>query len=171
MNWIKKIIETCKLRRETKAKAKLMQRFIQTFAAFEQAERSNLLFVDQQSRRVLISDILLQPFVNNDKRWTQFFVNLNSWFIYRAKQEYWNTCRILAENDALKHEREKHPNLTKEEVRLVRTKAALAVKYDEESTPDVDGYEFCICSGILRSDVQAEAVGVWRNGRIEMNLV
>lgn len=170
-NWIKKYIEELKQKKQEKIRKKMRRQLIQLFVSFGEAERHSLLFLDVHNRRVLISDLMVGPFAHNDKAWRQFFQNLGYWFRYRVHYEHWNMCRIFAGNAALKEARKNNPDLTKDEVRLIRAKASLEMEYDESRVPSFDGYEFCICDGILRSDVKAEVVGVWKDGEIEINFL
>ena len=171
MSWIKELIDT---RRQKKAQAqerKQQEQFLNMFVSFEQAERKRLIFIDLVNKRVLLSDMLTAPFIMNDKAWSQFLQNLAYWFHFRMVHEYWMSQRVTAENRAVHEERKKHPNLSKEEIKLIRAKASLAMEYDEDKNPTFDGYEFCICEGILRSDVKAEAVGVWKDGNIVLKVI
>lgn len=170
MNWIREMIDTRRMKKEQKRVQKQNEQLLQMFASFEQAERSRLVFLDMVNKRVLLSDILTAPFTMNDQAWQQFFTNLSYWFRFRMAHEYWEQRRIYVENQAIRSEKKKHPNLTSEEKKIIRAKAALSMEYDESKVPQLDGYEFCICEGILRSDVQAEAVGVWKDGAISMQL-
>lgn len=171
MSWIREIIDTRREKKERERVRKQQEQLLGMFASFEQAERSRMVFVDMVNRRVLLSDILTAPFTANDKAWEQFFQNLAYWFQFRMSHEHWNQRRLFLENQAVREAKKKHPNLSKEEVRLIRAKAALTMEYDESKAPQLDGYEFCICEGILRSDVKAEAVGVWKDGTISMQIV
>ena len=171
MNWIKEYIDTRRQKKEQKRVKEQQEKWLEMFASFEQAERSRLIFVDLLSRRVLLSDILTAPFIMNTTAWNQFFENLAAWFQFRMVHEYWMKQRVIAENKALHAEKKIHPNLTKEEVKIIRAKAAMDLEYDESKNPTFDGYEFCICEGILRSDVKAEAVGVWKDGHIDLRAI
>ena len=171
MSWIREIIDTRREKKERERVRKQQEQLLGMFASFEQAERSRMVFVDMVNRRVLLSDILTAPFTANDKAWEQFFQNLAYWFQFRMSHEHWNQRRLFLENQAVREAKKKYPNLSKEEVRLIRAKAALTMEYDESKAPQLDGYEFCICEGILRSDVKAEAVGVWKDGTISMQIV
>lgn len=171
MSWIREIIDTQREKKERERVRKQQEQLLGMFASFEQAERSRMVFVDMVNRRVLLSDILTAPFTANDKAWEQFFQNLAYWFQFRMSHEHWNQRRLFLENQAVREAKKKYSNLSKEEVRLIRAKAALTMEYDESKAPQLDGYEFCICEGILRSDVKAEAVGVWKDGTISMQIV
>ena len=60
--------------------------------------------------------------------------------------------------------------LTEKEIAVIR------LQVDEELFKEADlvrvkikdEYEFCICDGILRSDVKAEAIGYYRNGEVKL---
>ena len=171
MSWIKELIDTRRQKKEQKRVEERDEQLLKMFATFEQAERSKLVFLDLMNKRVLLSDILTAPFVLNDEKWQQFFQNLAYWFHFRMANEYWMKQRIHAENEAVKEEKRKHGYLTKEELKIVRTKAAMSLEYDPNTDIGIDGYEFCICEGILRSDVKAEAVGVWKDGHIDLRAI
>lgn len=170
MNWIKEWMDSRREKKERERVRKQQEQLLGMFASFEQAERSRLVFLDMVNKRVLLSDILTAPFTTNDKAWEQFFQNLAYWFQFRMSHEHWNQRRIFMENQAVRAAKKKYVNLSKEEVKMIRAKAALDMEYDENKAPQLDGYEFCICDGILRSDVKAEAVGVWKDGGISMQI-
>lgn len=171
MNWIKELIDTRRQKKAVTQERKQQEQLLGMFASFEQAERKRLVFLDILNKRVLLSDILTGPFAMNDQAWEQFFENLSYWFRFRMQHEHWNKVRIAAENAALKEAKKEHGNLSKEEVKIIRAKAAMDLEYDESKNPTFDGYEFCICEGILRSDVKAEAVGVWKDGHIDLRAI
>lgn len=167
MNIIQSFIHWRKRKREFK----LQQDFLKVFATFEQAERSRLIFVDVQNKRVLLSDILTAPFSIDRKKWEGFFANLASWFRYRILQEYWEQKRIDAETEAVREARRKDKNLSGEELKQIRVRAQLGLEYDQpDNMNEIFAYDFCICEGLLRSGTKAEAIGRWNNGSINLSL-
>lgn len=170
MNWLREIIDTRRQKKHQQRVQKQQEQLLSMFASFEKSERARLIFLDMVNKRVLLSDILTAPFATNDKAWQQFFQNLAYWFQFRMNHEFWNQRRLYIENQAIREEKKKHPNLSSEEKRIIRAKARFSMEYDESKAPQLDGYEFCICEGILRSDVKAEAVGIWQNGEILLQL-
>ena len=133
----------------------------------EQAERSRLLFIDTPNRRVLVSDILTAPWALDTVRWNNFFRNVGLWVQFRLGQEQWEKRRIAAETKAVREAKKQFANLTRMELKIICAKAQEQL-VNEPAEPIRDEYEFCICDGLLRSDAKAEAVGVWKDGKLTM---
>lgn len=148
------------------------QSLLRVFGTLEQAEESRLVFIDTSSRRVLLSDIFTAPFAADERQWDALFKNIGLWLRYRLAEDYWNERRIDAESAAVREARKEHKYLSREELRLIRVRAGLSVDYDQSvDVHSVDGYEFCICEGLLRAGAKAEAVGVWRDGEEVVKMV
>ena len=143
------------------------------FASFNEVEVKQLLFVDDSTRRVLISDLLVAPLAKNDKLWHNFFENLGTWLHFRLYMAYWNARCIDAEAEAIRNAIATHGELSDSERRRIMADADLSVMDPDGGRPDIDfsTYEFCICSGILRAGAEATAVGVWNNGTVSMEMV
>ena len=165
MSLFKKIIHWRKRKRELKSQ----QAFLKVFATFEQAERSRLIFLDTQNKRVLLSDIFTAPFTMDQKKWEAFFNNLAVWFRYRILSDYWEGKRIEHESAAVREARRENKHLTGEEITIIRTRARAEMEYEQpENIDEIMQYDFCICEGLLRSNTKAEAVGRWENGHINL---
>jgi hypothetical protein len=158
--------------RRRKKEFRQQQNLLKVFATFEQAERSRLIFIDEQNKRVLLSDILTAPFALNNKQWEGFFNNLASWFRFRILQDYWERKRIEVETAAIREARHEHKHLSNEEIQLIRVHAQSSMEYEQPDDHDeLFAYDFCICEGLLRSSTKAEAIGRWDNGHISLSMV
>lgn len=143
------------------------------FASFNEVESKQLLFIDEPTHRVLISDMLVAPLSKNDKLWKNFFDNLGTWLRFRLYMDYWNRRCIDAEAAAIRKAMAEYGALTVEERRRILVDADLSLMEPDGGCPDVqfDSYEFCVCSGILRAGAEATAVGVWTDGRVVLEMV
>lgn len=158
--------------RRRKKNFRMQQNILKVFATFEQAERSRLIFIDEQNKRVLLSDILTSPFALDRKQWEGFFNNLALWFRYRILQAYWEHKRLEVETAAVREARHEHKHLSDEEIKLIRVRAQAGMEYEQpDDLDELFAYDFCICEGLLRSSTKAEAIGRWDNGHINLSMV
>lgn len=171
MNFIKRYF---KRRRERKEKKQKMQTYLQMFRMFDamkECEDSYLIFIDIFHHRVLISDALVAPLAQDDARWQAFFRNVGLWLQYRVGFDRWNELSTAARMKAVREEKEKYGRLTDQEQHLLNAKAdmQLAEQLINEDAPELkDEYEFCVCKGILRSGIETEAIGVFKDGKVTL---
>lgn len=171
MNWFKQLFSRSarQQRREVKQRVALAK----MMATMDELEQKQLLWVDIQNRRLLISDEVVGPLAQNDKAWQGLFNNLGTWLHFRLYQDYWTRRCIDAEAEAVREARRQNRHLTMDEMRRLQAQADFSVLEPDGGRPQIEfeAYEFCICSGPLRIGAEATAVGVWKDGQVEINLV
>ena len=159
--------------RQQRREAKQRVAIARMMTTMDELEQKQLLWVDIQNRRLLISDEVVGPLAQNDKAWRALWDNIGLWLHFRLYQDYWTRRCMEAETEVIREARRENRHLAMDEIRRLQAKADFSVLEPDGGRPPVefDTYEFCICSGLLRVGAEATAVGVWKNGRVEINLV
>jgi len=167
------IINYLRQRKERKKQKEILKQYEDLFLmlhSFDQVADAALLFLDTPNRRVLISSTLAGTWADDEVKWNNLFRNIGLWIQYKISQEEWGRRRQIMEEDAIRQAKAEHGELTEKEIAVIRLQVdeelfkeaeLMKVKLDDE-------YEFCICDGILRSDVKAEAIGYYRNGEVKL---
>lgn len=159
--------------RQQRRDAKTHKALAKMFATLEELEMKQMLWIDINGKRLLISDEIAGPLAQNDKAWANLFNNLAIWLHFRLYQDYWTRRCMDAELEAVRRAREDNTLLTMDEIRRIKAQADFSVMEPDGGRPQIEfgEYEFCICSGLLRAGTDATAVGVWKQGKVEINLV
>ena len=159
-------LKIIKQRRKAKRELKKQTSLLKMLATFDQAEASVLIFFDDVNKRVLLSDILTGPFILNNTATKNFFHNLQLWLQWKIQTKYWEKKYIGAEVEAVKEYKSKNKHTSAKDIQVIREQARLSIPYDNSDMEVIDEYEICICSGVLKSSAQAEAIGYWKNNQL-----
>lgn len=142
---------------------------LRRIATMTELMKNGYLYLDLQTKRVVISDKLAVLFLGNQEKWEGFLNNLHTWFVYRASQLAWQKVFFDAEVKAVREAKKKFAMLTRFQEKAIREKARMDIDIDKVKLPQIESYDFIISNEIGDGDEpKIIAIGRYEKGKFDM---
>ena len=137
------------------------------FKTLDVMEKRGLIAYDPSEKRLFITTVLANIYLQSAEVWKAFLSNVSQWAIYNRQQEAWKALFQKKEIEEVRAAKKKYPILSKAEIQIIRQKARMAVDVSEIPAPSLPDFEFFI-TDLSSSKTPIAAVGHFDGEDFEM---